>query len=124
MADNNYQDVEPPWKRADTGSIWCKYQDLPDDIRSKLKLEDGSTETIDEHSYHLKRYDTGDVVFRNPSRIYKASVHRISEIKIKPVEEANRLLANNSDQFELVGMDPIKVINGQFFVALGKKEKV
>jgi hypothetical protein len=29
-----------------------------------------------------------------------------------------------SDQFELVGIDPIKVMNEQFFVVLGKKEKV
>ena len=49
-------------------------------------------------------------------------MYRVSQIQILPIEEANKLL--DSNQFELVGTDPIKVIGDKAYVVLGKKEKV
>jgi hypothetical protein len=87
-------------------------------------MENGFTRTIDSHSYRVKRNeDESYIVFRNTPRNASAKrpEYRVSEIRVLPIEEANKLLA--SDQYELVGIDPIKVIGQQFFVALGKKEK-
>jgi hypothetical protein len=130
MVDNSNQDVEPPWKRADSGSVWCPYQNLPDDIRLRLKLENGCKETIDENSYYVKRYENGsDIVFRNPPGNNRYGSTRTSvdglytEFQVLPLEEANKLLAT-SNEFEPIGTDPVKVIGQQFFVVLGKKEKV
>jgi len=87
-------------------------------------LENGFTKPIGHHTFYVRRYENGsDIVFRNPPRNHKTPVYRISEIQIKPLEEANKLLAV-SDQFELVGIDPIKVVKEHFFAVLGKKEKV
>jgi hypothetical protein len=40
-----------------------------------------------------------------------------------PIAEANKLLTTN-DQFELIGADPVKVLNGQFYAVVRIKEKV
>jgi hypothetical protein len=130
MVDNNDQGVEPPWRRAQSGAIWCKSPNVPNDISSQLKMENRFTKTIGNFSYVVRQNEDGSyIVFRNPPRDYRDAstrrpVYRVSEIQILPLEEANKLLASGSNQFELVGTDPIKVINQQFFVALGKKEKV
>jgi len=106
MVDNYNQDAEPPWTRAQSGAVWCKWQNLPNDISSKLKMENGFTRTIDDFSYRVKRNDDGShIVFRNPPRNYRnASTRRpvdrvYREIQVLPLEEANKLLAN-SNQFE------------------------
>jgi len=90
-------------------------------------MENGYTKTIDSHSYRVKRNeDESYIVFRNTPRntSTKRLEYRVSEIRVLLIEEANKLLASDSDQYELVGMDPIKVIGQQFFAVLGKKEKV
>ena len=85
-------------------------------------MENGFLKTIGNSSFYVRENeDRSYIVFRNPPRNYKTPAYRISEIQIKPIEEANKLLANASDQFELVD---IKVVKEQFFAVLGKKEKV
>jgi len=32
MVDNNNQEIEPPFRKAQSRSIWCKGQDVPSDI--------------------------------------------------------------------------------------------
>jgi hypothetical protein len=129
MVYNDNQEIEPPWKKAQSGAVWCKWQNLPNDISSQLKMENGFKKTIDDYSYYLKSNDDGsNIVFRNTPRNHRDGstnrpTYRVSQIQILPIEEANKVLASN-DQFELVGIDPIKLIDQQFFVALGKKEKV
>jgi hypothetical protein len=92
-------------------------------------MENGFKKTIDDYSYYVKSSDDGNnIVFRNPPRNYrdastKRPVDRVSQIQILPLEETNKLLTSSSYQYELVGMDPIKVIGQQFFVALGVKSK-
>ena len=54
--------------------------------------------------------------------IRRENIHNGLEILALPLEEANKLLASGS--YEPVGTDPIKIIDHQFFVVLGKKEKV
>jgi hypothetical protein len=129
MTDNNNQDVEPPWTRAQSGAVWCRWQNLPNAISSQLKIENGFTKTIDDYSYHVRRNEDGSyIVFKNPPRNYRYASTRISvdgvyrEIQVLPLEEANKLLATGN--YDPVGTDPIKVIDHQFFVVLGKKEKV
>src|SRR5215469_7293446 len=127
MVDNNNQHVQPPWRKAQSGAVWCKYPDLPDDISSQLKMEHGFEKPIGGFSYHVIRNDDGShIVFRNPPRNYRdASTRRpvdrvYREILALPLEEANKLLASGS--YEPVGTDPVKIIDHQFFVVLGKKE--
>jgi hypothetical protein len=50
-------------------------------------------------------------------------MYRTVQVQVLPIEQANQLLALTKD-FELVGTDPIKIVNGQFFAVVGKKEKV
>jgi hypothetical protein len=123
---NNNQDVYP-WKVSQSGAVWCKWQNLPNDISVQLKMENGFTKTIDTFSYRVKRNDDGGyIVFKNPPRNYRYASTRTSvdgayrEIQVLPLEEANKLLAD-SNQFEFV---TVKVVGQQFFVVLGKKENV
>lgn len=125
MVDNNENrrsDVEEPWRVSPKGAVWCKWQHVPNGIRSHLKMDNGFAKTIDSYSYRVKRNEAESyIVFRNTPRNHrdastKRPEHRVSGIQILPIEEANKLLASN--QFELVGIDPIKVIDQQFFVAL------
>ena len=125
MVGNNNQELEPPWRIAQSGAVWCKWQDVPNDISSQLKMENGFTKTVGDFSYRVKRNDDGShIVFRNPSRNYRDEsarrpVDRVyREIQVLPLEEANKLVASGS--YEPVGTDPIKIIDHQFFVVLGK----
>ena len=69
-----------------------------------------------------------DIVFRNTPRNHRDGFTKrpeyrdYTEFQVLPLEEANKLLA--SGNYKPVGTDPIKVIGQQFFVVLGKKEKV
>jgi hypothetical protein len=75
--------------------------------------------TIGDYLYHVKRNEDGNyVVFRNLPRNYMdaRSVDRgYTETQAFPLEDANKLLASGSDQFEPVGTDPIKVICQRFY---------
>jgi len=129
MTDNNNQDVEPPWRLSQKGAVWCKSQDLPNDISSQLKIENGFTKTVGGFSYRVIRNEDGShIVFRNTPRNYRDASSRrpvdrvYRELQALPLEEANKLLASGS--YEPVGTDPIKIIDHQFFVVLGKKENV
>jgi hypothetical protein len=130
--------VETPWRQSQKGSVYCKWDNLPhdDDIKSQLKQEDRFQKTIGEYRYSIKKNEDGSfIVFRSTKAEYELSkerqqqhykkrlAYRITEVQILPIAEANKLLSSN-DQFELVGADPIKVLNGQFFVVVGSKEKI
>jgi hypothetical protein len=72
MVDNNNQEIEPPWKRAQSGSVWCKWQNLPDDISSQLKMEYRFEKTIGGFSYYVKENEDGSyIVFRNTPRNHR-----------------------------------------------------
>ena len=43
------------------------------------------------------------------------------EVQALPIEEANKLLAASKD-YETIGTDPVKVLNGELLVIIGKKE--
>jgi hypothetical protein len=47
----------------------------------------------------------------------KPLVSRTVEIQLLPIEQSNQLLAI-AKEFELVGTDPIKIVNGEFFVVV------
>jgi hypothetical protein len=134
MANNKdeYQtsEVVPPWRVSEKGAVYCKWENVPNDISSQLKMENGCTKTIDDYSYYVKGNEDGTyIVFKNTPRNHRYGFAKrpdkvYTEIQILPIQEANKLLAGSGNQFELIGTDPIKVINQQFFVALGKKVKV
>ena len=128
--------VQAPWRLSQKGSIYCKWGSLPDDIKLQLKQEDRYQITVGEHHYTVKgTEDGGFIVFRNTKAEYEAKrqqqqqsygkrpIYRTVQVQILPIEETNRLLAITKG-FELVGTDPIKIVNGQFFAVVGKKEKV
>lgn len=127
--------VEPPWRVSQKGAVYCMWQNLPDSLRTQLKQEHDSEMTIGEFSYRVKSNEDGScIVFRNVPKdnknadrswhpFVKRTVYRTVEIQILPIEEANRLLAS-SNQFEVIGADPVKVVSNQFFAIIGKKEKV
>jgi hypothetical protein len=127
--------VQAPWRLSQKGSIYCRWGSLPDDIKSQLKQEDRYQITLGEDHYTVKRNeDGGFIVFRNTKAEYEARrqqqqqyygkrpIYRIVQVQILPIEQANQFLAIKD--FELVGTDPIKIVNGQFFAVVGKKEKI
>jgi hypothetical protein len=128
--------VQAPWRLSQKGSIYCRWGSLPDDIKSQLKQEDRYEITLEEEHYTVKRNeDGGFIVFKNRKAEYEARrqqqqqsygkrpIYRTVQVQILPIDEANRLLAMTKG-FELVGTDPIKIVDGQFFAVVGKKEKV
>jgi hypothetical protein len=136
VESERFTTVELPWKVSQKGSIYCMWQNLPGDIRSQLKQEDSFEMKLDGFYYHVKRNGDGScIVFRNNAAkdnkngfrtgqpFMKRPEYRMVEIQILPVDEANKLLAS-SNQFEVIGSDPIKVVNEQFFAVIGKKEKL
>lgn len=138
MSSNNSQtpsitSVQAPWRLSQKGSIYCRWESLPDDIKSQLKQEDRYQITLGEEHYTVKRnQDGGFIVFKNMKAEYesrkqqqyfgKRSNYQTVQVQILPIEQANQFLAIKD--FELVGTDPIKIVNGQFFAVIGKKEKV
>ena len=120
--------VKAPWIVSQKGAVYCKWQNLPDEIRSQLKMENDFKKMIGKFSYHVRRTGDGNcIIFRNTPRDHKygftkRSTYRLVEIQILPIEQANKLLAT-STQFEVIGKDPIKVINQQFFAVLGRKDQ-
>jgi hypothetical protein len=128
--------VQAPWRLSQKGSIYCRWGSLPDDIKSQLKQEDRYQITLGEDHYTVKRNeDGGFIVFRNTKAEHEARrqqqqqyygkrpIYRTVQVQILPIDEVNRLLAMTKG-FELVGTDPIKIVDGQFFAVVGKKEKV
>ena len=125
--------VQAPWRQSQKGSIYCRWGNLPEDIKSQLKQEDRYGITLGEDHYTVKQNeDGGFIVFKNTKAEHEArrqqqqyfgkrSIYRTVQVQILPVEQANQLLSNK--EFELVGTDPIKIENGQFFAVVGKKQK-
>jgi hypothetical protein len=124
--------VQAPWRLSQKGSIYCRWGSLPDDIKSQLKQEEGYQITLGEDHYTVKRFeDGGFIVFKNTKADHEARrqqqsygkrpIYRTVQVQILPIEQANQVLAIK--EFELVGTDPIKVLNGRFFAVVGKKEK-
>jgi hypothetical protein len=124
--------VQAPWRQSQKGSIYCRWGNLPEDIKSQLKQEDRYGITLGEDHYTVIQNEDGSfIVFKNTKAEYEArrqqyfgkrSIYRTVQVQILPIEQANQLLAMTKD-FELVGTNPIKIVNGQFFAAVGKKEK-
>jgi hypothetical protein len=128
--------VQAPWRQSQKGSIYCRWGSLPDDIKSQLKQEDRYQITLGEEHCTVKRNeDGGFIVFRNTKAEHEARrqqqqkqyygkrpIYRTVQVQILPIEQANQFLAIKD--FELVGIDPIKIVDGQFFAIVGKKEKV
>src|SRR5215207_7717248 len=94
--------VEPPWKQSAKGSIYCMWENLPDDIKSQLQQNDRFGISLGDFHYNVKRNDNGGfVVFRNTVEEYQAnrrqyfknSVYRIVEVQALPIQEANQLLS-------------------------------
>ena len=120
--------VDLPWKQSAKGSIYCMWENLPDDIKSQLRQEDRFGITLGEFHYNVKQnQDGGFIVFRNTKSEYEArnshqffrkATHRIVEVQALPIERANRILPTAYD-YEPVGSDPVKVVNGEFFVVIG-----
>jgi hypothetical protein len=105
------------------------WENVPDDIKLQLKQEDRFGISLGDFRYNVKRNDNGEfVVFRNTVEEYQAnrlqyfrnSVYRIAEVQALPIEQANQLLAT-AEGVELIGMDPVKVINGELYLIIGKK---
>jgi hypothetical protein len=124
--------VQLPWRQSQKGSVYCMWDNAPDDIKLQLKQEDGFRIALGEFHYTIKRNEDGScVVFRNTKaeieswkiQHSKKLAYRTIEVQVLSIEDANKLLAA-SNRYELLGTDPIKAVNGQFFAIVGKKEKV
>jgi hypothetical protein len=123
--------VEPPWRLSAKGSIYCMWGNLQDDLKSQLQQQDKFGITIGDYHYNVKQnQDGGFVVFRNTKteydtnrqQFFNKNSQRTVEIKAIQIEQANRLL-DTTEGYELIGNDPIKVVNGEFFAIIGKKVK-
>jgi hypothetical protein len=118
--------VEPPWRQSARGSVYCMWPSLPEDIRTQLRQEDRFAITFGRFRYHVKGNDDGTfVVFRSSVEEYEANRrkyirNRVVEVKALPIEEANMSLSTAED-FELIGVDPVKIINGEVYLIIGRK---
>jgi radical SAM superfamily enzyme len=105
------------------------WENLPNDIISQLQKEDRFGIEFEGFHYNVRRNDNGGfIVFRNIVEEYNAnrrqffrnSVHRIVEVQVLPIEQANNMLATVED-VELIGTDPVKVLNGELYLVIGRK---
>ncbi len=55
------------------------------------------------------------------SRLSYSSKQHVVEIQVLPLADANTLLANEGGEYEPIGSNPVKVINDQFFMVVGKR---
>jgi hypothetical protein len=122
--------VEPPWRESTTGSGYCMWENLPNDIMSQLQKVDRFGTDIGGFHYNVKRNDNGSfIVFRNTvekyqenrRQFFRNSVYRVVEVQALPIEQANQLLATEKG-VELIGSDPVKVLNGQMYLIIGRKK--
>jgi hypothetical protein len=127
--------VHLPWMVSSTK---CKWWYLPGNMKSRLRPEHGYQATLGEFHYQVKKTkDDSYIVYRetkaeheeaieiaaaetNQKRFYKKS-DKVTEIQAVPVEEANKLLLADKD-YNVIGSDPVKVLDGKFFVILCKSE--
>lgn len=125
------QEVQAPWKTSAKGSVYCLWANLPEEMKSQLKQQDKFESTIGEFHYYIKKNADGSfIVFRrtkeeNEARqkqYFKKPVYRIVELLVLPIQETNTLIATNKE-YEVIGNDPVKVLNGQFYVIVGKKQR-
>jgi hypothetical protein len=127
-------EAEPPWRLSVRGSVYSNWDSLHEDIKSQLKQENGYNVIIGDFHYYVRQYESGDtIVYRNPKMGYEAtkqqrpfnreSIYRTVEVQGLPIGQANILLAT-AKEYELIGIDPIKVVNVAFFALIGRKEKV
>ena len=127
--------VQAPWRQSQKGSIYCRWGNLPEDIKSQVKQEDRYEITLGEDHYTVKQNEDGSfIVFKNTKAEHEArrqqqqqyfgkrSIYRTIQVQVLPIEQANQLLALTKD-FELVGTDPIKIVNGQFFAVVGNRQR-
>lgn len=123
--------IQPPWKQSAKGSIYCMWGSLPEDIKSQLKQEDKFGIAIGEFHYNVKQnQDGGFIVFkntkaeyeaRNKQQLFRKIAYRTMEVQALPIQEANKFLAAAQD-YDLVGIDPVKILNGELLIIIGKKE--
>lgn len=123
--------VQPPWKRSAKGSIYCLWAYIPEDIKSQLKQEDKFESIVGEFHYFIRKNQDGSfIVFRRTKdehearqkQYLKRPMYRIVELLVLRIDEANTLIATNYE-YELLGNDPVKVVDGQFYAIVGKKER-
>jgi hypothetical protein len=118
--------VEPPWRQSAKGSIYCMWPSLPENIKTQLSQEDRFAITLGQFHYHVKGNDDGSfVVFRSTTEEYETNKrkyfrNKLVEVKALPLEQANRLLSS-VDDIELIGADPVKIINGEVHLIIGRK---
>jgi hypothetical protein len=57
-------DVEPPWRRSKSDNVYCRLNNIPNEIRSNLKVEDNYVTIIGEYSYKVRAFSDNVLVFR------------------------------------------------------------
>lgn len=71
-------DVEPPWRKSKIGSVYCRRNDVPNEIKSNLPVEDNYVKEIGEFTYEVRVFNDNIIVFREPT----GENNRISYCKI------------------------------------------
>ena len=54
--------VQAPWRQSQKGSIYCRWGNLPEDIKSQLKQEDRYGITLGEDHYTVKQNEDGGFI--------------------------------------------------------------
>ena len=126
------QPVQLPWKQSAKGSVYCLWANLSEEIKSQLNQQDKFESTVGEFHYSIRKSQDGSfIVFRRTKEedearqkqyFFRKPIPRIIELLVLPIQEANALITANKE-YELIGNDPVKVLNGQFFVIVGRKQR-
>jgi hypothetical protein len=59
---NHY--VEPPWRKSKSDNVYCALNDVPNEIRSNLIVEDKYLIEIGKYSYKVRVFNDNVLVFR------------------------------------------------------------
>jgi hypothetical protein len=126
------QEVQPPWKKSAKGSVYCLWANLPEETKSQLKQQDKFESTVGEFHYSIRKNQDGSFIIfrktreeheaRQKQSFFRKPIPRVIELLVLPIEEANTLIAAEKE-YELIGNDPVKIINSQFFVIVGRKQR-
>jgi hypothetical protein len=60
-------DVEHPWRKSKSDNVYCRLNNVPNELRSNLIVEDNYVKKIGKFSYKVRVFDDNVLVFREPS---------------------------------------------------------
>jgi hypothetical protein len=130
MNQNLDKYIQDDYDSDDYDSEFCYFDEVEEDVRSQLRQEDEYNTTIDGFRYTVKNCEGEWLVFRRSVSMntvkttqvqsYIVRVNNVHEIKIMTLSEANAYLSTGNQEYQIIGSDPVKIINNEVCVVMAK----